>query len=105
MEERVQVGGLSVAEALYRFVTEEALPGSGVEPRAFWAQAEDILTDLAPRNRQRGRGALAAARRQHAPADDERRRRTRAGHDQRAPLHAPARSAAAAVLIASRMRG
>lgn len=52
MEERVQVGGLSVAEALYRFVTEEALPGSGVEPRAFWAQAEDILTDLAPRNRE-----------------------------------------------------
>ena len=35
MAQRVQAGGLSVAEALHRFVEEEALPGTGVEPAAF----------------------------------------------------------------------
>ena len=37
MVDRVQIGGLGVAESLHRFVTEEALPGSGVDPDAFWA--------------------------------------------------------------------
>ena len=50
MAERVQVGGLSVASVLHRFVEDEALPGSGVDPERFWAQVEAILTDLSPRN-------------------------------------------------------
>ena len=50
MVDRVQLGGLSVAGSLHRFVEEEALPGSGVEPEAFWAGADAVIHDLAPRN-------------------------------------------------------
>ncbi|PDQ35324.1 MAG: malate synthase G [Candidatus Lumbricidophila eiseniae] len=50
--DRVQVGGLSVAGVLHRFVTDEALPGTGVDPAAFWAGAESIVNDLTPRNRE-----------------------------------------------------
>ena len=52
MVDRVQIGGLGVAESLYRFVTEEALPGSRVDPDAFWAGLDAIVHDLAPRNRE-----------------------------------------------------
>src|SRR3954449_5671093 len=52
MGDRVQIGGLGVAESLHRFVTEEALPGSGVDPDAFWAGLDAIVHDLAPRNRE-----------------------------------------------------
>src|SRR3954469_7389318 len=52
MGDRVQIGGLGVAENLHRFVTEEALPGSGVDPDAFWAGLDAIVHDLAPRNRE-----------------------------------------------------
>ncbi len=51
-DERVQIGGLGVAAPLHRFVEEEALPGSGVEPEAFWAGLDAIVHDLAPRNRE-----------------------------------------------------
>ena len=51
MTERVQVGGLDVAAVLHRFVSEEALPGSGLDPEAFWAGADALIHDLAPRNR------------------------------------------------------
>ncbi len=43
-------GGLRVARALYEFINEEALPGSGIDAARFWAGLEAILTDLAPRN-------------------------------------------------------
>ncbi len=52
MSERVQVGGLSVAEVLHRFVNEEALPGSGIDQEAFWSGADSIIHDLAPRHRE-----------------------------------------------------
>ena len=52
MDDRVQTGGLSVAGSLHRFVVEEALPGTGVDPDAFWAGADAIIHDLAPRNRE-----------------------------------------------------
>src|SRR3954447_17185457 len=52
MDQRVQIGGLSVAASLHRFVEEEALPGSGVEPEAFWEGLGAIVHDLAPRNRE-----------------------------------------------------
>ncbi len=50
MDQRVQTGGLSVAGSLHRFVTEEALPGSGIDPQAFWDGVGAIVHDLAPRN-------------------------------------------------------
>lgn len=51
MTERVQVGGLQVAKALYDFINNEAIPGSGVDATAFWAGASALLKDLAPQNR------------------------------------------------------
>ncbi|MHA7171977.1 malate synthase G [Arthrobacter monumenti] len=48
----IQVGDLSVATPLFRFVEDEALPGSGVDSGAFWEGAAKILRDLAPRNRE-----------------------------------------------------
>ncbi len=47
MDDRVQTGGLSVAGTLHRFVNEEALPGTGIDPDAFWAGADAIIHDLA----------------------------------------------------------
>ena len=52
MADRVQVAGLDVAEVLHRFVIEEALPGSGLDPEEFWAGAASIIHELAPRNRE-----------------------------------------------------
>ena len=52
VDQRIQVGGLDVAASLHRFVVEEALPGSGVDPDAFWAGADALVHDLAPRNRE-----------------------------------------------------
>lgn len=52
MDQRVQIGGLSVAARLHQFVEEEALPGSGVEPQAFWEGVDEIVHDLAPRQRE-----------------------------------------------------
>jgi malate synthase len=52
MDQRVQIGGLGVATSLHRFVEEEALPGSGVDPQAFWEGLDAIVHDLAPRNRE-----------------------------------------------------
>ncbi len=51
MVARITVGRLQVAESLHRFVEEEALPGTGVDPAAFWAGADAVVHDLAPRNR------------------------------------------------------
>ena len=52
MDQRVQIGGLSVASSLHRFVEEEALPGSGVESQVFWEGVDALVHDLAPRNRE-----------------------------------------------------
>ncbi|MEU3013792.1 malate synthase G [Nocardia asteroides] len=51
MTERIQVGGLQVASVLHDFIENEALPGTGVDSAAFWAGAEQVVNDLAPRNR------------------------------------------------------
>jgi len=50
MVERVEVGGLKIAKTLYDFANAEALPGTGVTPDAFWAAADAIIHDLAPKN-------------------------------------------------------
>lgn len=50
MTDRVPVGNLRVARVLYDFVTNEALPGTDVDPDSFWAGVNKVVTDLAPRN-------------------------------------------------------
>lgn len=51
MTERVRVGGLQVAKVLFDFINNEAIPGSGVTADAFWAGADAVFRDLAPKNR------------------------------------------------------
>ncbi len=47
--DRVSTAGLSIARELHDFVNMEALPGTGLEPDAFWSGLASILADLAPR--------------------------------------------------------
>jgi len=51
MTERTQVGGLQIATTLYNLIANKVAPGTGIEPAAFWASFEQILDDLAPKNR------------------------------------------------------
>ncbi|SFT62429.1 malate synthase G [Pseudomonas marincola] len=51
MTEHVQVGGLKVAKVLFDFVNNEAIPGTGIAADKFWAGAEAVINDLAPKNR------------------------------------------------------
>ena len=47
---RIDKTGLAVAEPLARFVDEQVLPGTGIEPDAFWAGAAGIFARFAPEN-------------------------------------------------------
>ena len=51
MTEHVQVGGLQVAKVLFDFVNDEAIPGTGLDTAAFWAGADKLINELAPRNK------------------------------------------------------
>ena len=44
-------GGVQVARALYDFVNDEAIPGTGVEAATFWEGFGALVRDLAPRNK------------------------------------------------------
>ncbi len=50
MTDRVSVGNLRVAQVLYDFVNNEALPGTDIDPDSFWAGADKVITDLQPQN-------------------------------------------------------
>jgi malate synthase len=50
MTARVERDGLQVAENLAAFLEQTALPGTGVDPAAFWAGFSALLHDLAPQN-------------------------------------------------------
>ncbi|MEK1839089.1 malate synthase G [Pseudomonas sp. NPDC089918] len=51
MTEHVQVGGLQVAKVLFDFVNNEAIPGTGLNADTFWAGADKVIHDLAPKNK------------------------------------------------------
>jgi malate synthase len=51
MTEHVQVGGLQVAKVLFDFVNNEAIPGTGLTADTFWAGADKVIHDLAPKNK------------------------------------------------------
>ncbi|WP_043440796.1 malate synthase G [Arthrobacter sp. L77] len=49
MPKYVETNGLSVAEELYAFVRDEALPGTRLEAEAFWTGAAALITEFSPR--------------------------------------------------------
>ena len=51
MTERIQAGGLQVAKELYDFINDKAIPGTGVDQSAFWAGFDELVHDLAPKNK------------------------------------------------------
>ena len=51
MTARIQKGGLQIAESLYELVAQQMAPGTGIDADAFWASFEEILNDLAPKNK------------------------------------------------------
>src|SRR5690606_6091867 len=61
---------LQVATPLHDFIQNEALPGTGVDPAAFWAGFDELMHELAPRNR----ALLAERDRIQAELDDWHRR-------------------------------
>jgi len=47
----VQKGGIQVAQELYDFITDKAIPGTGVDAEKFWADFDTIANELAPKNK------------------------------------------------------
>ena len=50
MTDRVTVGNLRVAQTLYDFVNDEALPGTEIDPDTFWSGVDKVVADLTPKN-------------------------------------------------------
>ena len=70
MTQRTRSHRLQVATPLYDFIQNEALPGTGVDAAAFWAGFDELMHELAPRNR----ALLAERDRLQAEIDDWHRR-------------------------------
>jgi malate synthase len=51
MTDFLRRGNLTVAPQLLQFIEDEALPGTGLDSRAFWSALDQLVHDLAPRNR------------------------------------------------------
>ncbi|MBE82130.1 MAG: malate synthase G [Gemmatimonadetes bacterium] len=52
MSNRIEVGSLKIDEELYNLVRDEIVPGTGVDPDAFWESLGTIVSDLAPHNQE-----------------------------------------------------
>ena len=52
MANYVKVGNLQVADVLYHFINEDALPGTGLDREQFWTDFETLFDDLTPINNQ-----------------------------------------------------
>ena len=52
MTDRIEAGALQVDRELYDFINDEALPGTGISPEAFWSGFDRLIHDLSPRNRE-----------------------------------------------------
>ena len=50
MSARTPLHGLQVATELQQFIDRQVLPGTGVEPAAFWRGFDALVHDLAPKN-------------------------------------------------------
>ena len=52
MTDRIEAGALQVDKELYDFINDEALPGTGIAPEAFWSSFDSLIQDLGPLNRE-----------------------------------------------------
>lgn len=52
MSQYQSAGRLQVEAGLKQLVDQRICPGTGIEPDAFWKSLDEILTDLAPKNRE-----------------------------------------------------
>ena len=52
MTDRTACGGLQVATELYRFINDQAIPGTGIDASQFWAGVDSLIHELAPVNRE-----------------------------------------------------
>ena len=52
MRNGIDKNGLIVASELVRFIEEQALPGTGIEPDAFWTGTAAIVQRFTPENRE-----------------------------------------------------
>ena len=52
MVNRIQAAGLQISDTLYEMVTNEVLPGTGIEADNFWDALSRCLEEFGPRNRE-----------------------------------------------------
>jgi len=50
MSPRTTIHSLQVDTALFQFINDDVLPGTGIEPAAFWQGFDSIVRGLAPKN-------------------------------------------------------
>ena len=50
MAQRIQKGGLQVANSLYELVTQDIIPGIDIDPDQFWHGLENLVNELSPKN-------------------------------------------------------
>ena len=50
MSNYVKIGNLQVADVLYHFINDSALPGTGLDREQFWSDFEALFADLTPIN-------------------------------------------------------
>jgi len=51
MTQRVTIGGLQVAQTLFDFINQQALPQTGITTEHFWHHFETIINEFSPRNK------------------------------------------------------
>jgi malate synthase len=51
MPNNISTSNLQISQVLYDFIEKEAAPGTGIDPKHFWASLRDILDRLGPRNK------------------------------------------------------
>ena len=51
MPNNISNNNLQISQVLYDFIEKEAAPGTGIEPKHFWAAMGKIVETFAPRNR------------------------------------------------------
>jgi len=50
MTQRITIGDLQIAGVLYNLVNDEIIPGTDIEPHAFWAALQQCIETLGPKN-------------------------------------------------------